>query len=126
MLHQGTVALLLPFGETLQLVTKELLSGKRGSLKQRSDRQCKKTKNSKDNESERKQKWQLEEWPKKNKKRADRATHFKAYFTSSLVGENRYAGATNLEVNLAFEVQNWTAGDICQSSLCVMWVLLIN
>lgn len=118
MLHQGTVALLLPFWETLQVVTKELVSGKRRSVKQRSDRQWKK--NSKDNESERKQTWQLE------------ATRFRAYLTSAVgvcrngVGENRHAGGTHLEVNLAFEAQNWIAGDICQNSLCLMWVLLMN
>lgn len=42
------------------------------------------------------------------------------------VGKNRHADGTYLEVNLAFDAQNWTAGDICQNSLCVMWVLLMN
>lgn len=44
MLHRSTVAaqgVCLPFWEMLQLVTKELVSGKRGSVKQRSGRQSK-------------------------------------------------------------------------------------
>lgn len=44
MLHKSTVAaqgVCLPFWEMLQLVTKELVLGKRGSVKQRSGRQSK-------------------------------------------------------------------------------------
>lgn len=134
MLHRSTVAaqgVCLPLWEMLQLVTKELVSGKRGSVKQRSGRQSKR-------KEQRQWEWKetdltVRRVAKERKEKTEQHVPNISLVNQSLIlvcrgcgDENRYAGGTHLEVDVASRVQNKSAGVVCQKLLCLMWVVQMS
>lgn len=136
MLHRSTVAaqgVCLPFWEMLQVVTKELVTGKRGSVKQRSGRQSKR-------KEQRQWEWKETDLTvgrvaKEKKSRLSNTFQTLASLTSPHTLQRTWRWKpicrwNTLGGRCGIQGENWSTlrKEIfaCQKFLCVMWVVLMS